>query len=307
MKPTTLGDYDATAENGVDKVTNNQQQELINDELSDSQPVKPSVKNTQEFQLPNLRAFIDKMGLITNWEQSFICPCVNPMTLAPNPTCSICHGTGRGYLPAKTGVKIAITGNNKGKRVEQAGTFDEGGAQGTVQMGYRVSTWDRISIPDAFVRQQYMFNVTPQRVQDGMMIPYDVKEVLYAVAMNPETKTDFHNLMPIDDYQFDRESNKFYPNEALLGLNISLIINVTMRFIVSNVLKELRYQYTEKDRASNPRFDELPRLIQLKREEVFVNNMPLVNPSNDNLNTKAENTSIPVTSATDTDSGFGLS
>jgi len=307
MKPTMLADgFDNTPKTGIDKKTNNQDAPINSNELDNEQPKKPTITDSSEFNKANIRSFLNTMGLKTQWEQSFVCPCVNPMTISPDPMCAICHGTGRAYLPAKKDVPIAIVGNNKGKRSTEYGTFDEGEARGTVQADYRVSAWDRITVPDAFVRQQYMFNATEQRVKDGMYIPYDVREIIFAVAMKPNDPTSYREVNPVNDYKFDKESNKMYISNDLEGFNISLIINATLRYIVSNVLKELRYQYTKTNNAENPVFDELPRLVSLRREEAFVNNIPLINPSTSDLTKKADEKSPFLDSARNTDAGFGF-
>lgn len=304
MKPTTLADYDSSEELGIDKITNNNKASISDDSLALSQPRKPVIKDSSEFNLDNFTSFINKVGLLTQWEQSFVCPCVNPMTNQPDPSCPICHGTGRGYLPAVTNVKIAIQSNDKGFTRTPFGTFDQGSSTGTVQIGYKVSTWDRITVPDATVRQQYMFNVSESRLSTGKYIPYDVKEMLYVAAMKPSEPKTFHELIPNIDYTFNRDTNVLKVNSSLLGYNITLLATVTLRYIVYNVPKELRYQYTATGRENNPIFTEMPRLISLKREEIFINNIPLVNPSDNQLTTKADIDSLP--SSTNNDEGFGL-
>lgn len=309
MKPTLLANgFDDTPQNGIDKKTNNQGASIASNELDQAQPQKPIIKDSSEFKKEHIQSFLDKVSLKTNWEQSFVCPCVNPMTLAPDPMCKVCHGTGRAYLPAKSNVPITIVGNNKGRRSNDYGTVDEGEAIGTVQSNYRVSAWDRITVPDAAVRQQYMFNATKPRINDGMFVPYDVKEVLYIVAMKPDNQSTFRELSLGEDYRFDKETNKVHLDDSLEGFNISMIINVTLRYIVSNVLKELRYQYTTTGHEDNPTFDELPRKIALKREEAFVNNIPLISPSTAELTEKAEevDTNAFIDSARNTGAGFGL-
>jgi len=298
MKPTLLN----TDNIGEDTVTRSDKP-VTSNELANAQPRKTTMKDTVEFGVKNFYAMIEKNGLLTNWEQSFMCPCVNPLTTAPDPNCPICHGTGRGYLPATKGVQIVIQENGKGKRVNQYGQYDTGTAQGSVQIGYRVSAWDRITVPDFVVRQQYLFNVTDDRAKDGHFIPYDVKEIIYIASMDKEGH--MQQLTEGVDYKFDREHDKIHPTVNLIGQNITMILNVTMRYIVTDVDKELRYQYTERN-LSERKFDELPRHIILKREEAFVNNIPLVNPTNSELTTKASQSQINEISAGDTDSGFAL-
>ena len=298
MKPTLLN----TDSPGEDSVTRSDKPVMSN-ELANEQPRKTSMKDTVEFNVKNFYAMIEKNGLLSNWEQSFMCPCVNPVTLSPDPDCEICHGTGRGYMPAKKGVRIVIQENGKGKRLNQYGQYDTGTAQGSVQIGYRVSAWDRITVPDFTVRQQYLFNVTEQRTENGHFIPYDVKEILYIAYMDE----DKHLKKATEgvDFTFDRELDKIYPTVNMIGYNMTIVMNVTMRYIVTDVDKELRYQYTERN-LPEKKFDELPRHVILKREEAFVNNIPLVNPSTKELTTKASQSQINEVSVSDTDSGFGL-
>jgi len=290
--------------NGVDKVTNNLTKRLESTDIDNSQPTISGIDDPSEFDLQHLDAFVNKVGLKTSWEQSFICPCVNPKTLAPNPKCPICHGEGRGYLPAKDTL-VAIQENDKGYAQYQAGYFDSGSAIGTVGRNSKVSAWDRITVPDAQVRQQYMFNVTDDRVADGHQIPYDVHSIIFASYMKDGI---LQQAMEGSEYTFDREHDKIIPNSSLIGYNLSLILSVTLRYIVVNVLKELRYQYTKRNNTSG-RYTELPRKLLLKREEVFHNNIPMVNTGNGEESTKPVVSQMDIISRSankDTDKGFGF-
>lgn len=42
----------------------------------------------------------------------------------------------------------------------------------------------------------------------------------------------------------DYDTNTIYPNESLIDTNISINMSVTLRYIVIDLLKESRYQYT---------------------------------------------------------------
>ena len=299
MKPTFLSD-NATV--GKDMVTNSTAP-VTSNELANARPRQRTMKDTIEFNVKAFYETVEKNGLITSWEQSFMCPCVNPMTMAPDPNCKICHGTGRGYLPAVNGVSVVIQENGKGRRVTATGQYDRGTAQGTVQMGYRVSAWDRITVPDFTARQQYLFNVTQDRIDNGQYIPYDVKNIIYIAYGSDDT--ELKQAVEGVDFTFDRKLDKLYPSQALLNSKVTMILNVTIRYIVLDVDKELRYQYTERNQATK-KFDELPRLVTLKREEAFINNIPLINPTTSELTTKASQTTINEVSVANTDNGFGM-
>lgn len=289
---------------GVDKVTNNPNKKLENNDIDNSQPTISGIDDPSEFDLQHLDAFVKKVGLETQWEQSFICPCVSPVTLAPDPKCPICHGEGRGYLPAKD-ILVAIQENDKGYSQYQTGYFDSGSAIGTVSRSNKVSVWDRITVPDAQVRQQYMFNVTDDRVKNGHQIPYDVHSIIFASYMKDGVLVQ---AMEGSEYTFDREHDRIMPSSSLVGENLSLVLSVTLRYIVVNVLKELRYQYTKRNNTV-ARYTELPRKLLLKREEVFHNNIPMVNTGTGEENTRPVVSQMDIISRSankDTDKGFGF-
>lgn len=274
-KPTILGNpyigLSDEKEVGVDSVTNGPNNTIESNETSVEQPTNQSHSLQIKFGIDDLRDHIDNFGINTLWEQSFICPCLDPLTKSPNPTCQICHGEGRAYLPAKSNVKIMIQENDKGLTGYKDGYYDAGSAKGSVQMGYKVSAWDRITVPDVQVRQQYLFNVDDSIIHTGKRIPYDVHSIMKAAYIKDG---QLKEAVSGDDYTFDRKTDTLYPKESLLNCNLSLLLNVTLRYIVTNVLKELRYQYqTYKGKDV---LVALPRLILLKREEVFINNIPLM-------------------------------
>lgn len=276
-------------------------------EAGDNRPKTGVIKDGIEFNADAFRAMIDKSGISATWEQSYRCPCVSLMTLSPDPECPYCHGTGWSYLPAEKDVPIVIQKNNKGYSQGKYGDFDTGTTQATVQAGYKVSARDRISMPDFVVREQYLFNVTQGRIDNGAYIPYDVKNVIYGAYM--DSNKVIQQLVVGKDYTIDYEKNRVTLDSGLIGTNVTLLMNVVMRFIVVNVDKELRYQYREKNVAT-PMFEELPRLVSLKREEVFINNLPLISPTDNRTMTKAyasQSLETPVdNSLSNSQKGFGL-
>ncbi|WP_220428474.1 hypothetical protein, partial [Streptococcus lutetiensis] len=78
--------------------------------------------------------------------------------------------------------------------------------------------------------QHFIFDVTEKRIERGFYLVYDVKEIQYALVMDRE-------LVEGTDYRFDRDKNMFFPNESLLGENVSLNISTTLRYLVSDLLK----------------------------------------------------------------------
>lgn len=93
-----------------------------------------------------------------------------------------------------------------------------------------------------------------------MWLSYDVKELTYAVTDNGVL------LVPDEDYTVDYEKNLFFPNQKLLEQNVSLNLTSTLRYIIIDLLKESRYQYTNKDQATE-KFENLPKKLLLKRED----------------------------------------
>lgn len=227
-----------------------------------------------KFQLPGFQKFIDTHGLKTQWQQAFICPCISEQTgsMSPDPLCPICHGVGIGYLPPIDNVRIAFTDQARGANLTQIGLFEAGTAYGTVQMGYDVSHRDRIVIPEVYTRQNFMFNLTDYRQEKGMYIPYDVKSFSYVAALKDGHMVE---LSINHDFTYNEKTHTVNViNTDYNGCGITLNLNVTLRYIVTSVLKEIRYQYGD---SKDPKktVDSLFRRVAVKREDVFQNNVPI--------------------------------
>lgn len=265
-----------------------------------SAPAESSDLGRVEFTPKNHRQFVSDHGLSTYWEQAFLCPCRDPMTKAPNPLCLICHGTGIGYLPAKA-LKIAIQGQAKGVTYRDIGLTDSGSALGTVQLGYNVSFRDRITVPDVPIVQSYLFNVTQTRLESGQRIPYDVLSIDYIRTLE-------RNLEPDKDYTFDADTDYLkILNKDLLGQNITMNISVTLRYIVTDLLKESRYQYvTQFVDEGKEQFNQLARLVLLKREDAWINNAPLIMPNSTDDEAKAKAMNDPKRNMSTDNGGFAL-
>lgn len=222
-----------------------------------------------EFDTLGVRKLIKDRGLKVKWEQSWLCTCRHPETLQPDSSCPICYGKGVAYeLPVST--SLAIQSQEKGVTSIDLGLYDSGTAIGTSYVDETISFRDRITVPDVKVYQSMVFNVTERRVRNGFYMYYDVKEITMIRGVLDGQQGAY--LVEGEDYTVDLNRNILYPKAHLVGTNVSLNIKTVLRYIVIDLLKESRYQYTELNRgAENPQFEELPRKLLLKREDIFIN------------------------------------
>ena len=275
--------------------------------ISDQKPTKHSAFPSVDFEVDDVDSFVKSRGIPALWQQSFICPCIDPVTHQPNPTCPICHGTYRGYLPAIKDTWVAIQSQNRGtKRTEEFGNLDLGTAEATFRAETNINVMDRLTLPDITTRQNYVFTATEDNFDSGYYIPYEVKGILYIVAYKDN---DFRELIEDHDFLYKKDNFKlFLINKKLIGYTISMILNVTIRYIITNIVRDARYQFN----SVSKKVQKLPKLATLKRESVLINNMPLTPKSTDELQTEANNSNALSEEGIrllqeENSSGFGLS
>lgn len=238
----------------------------FHDSHKEERPSKKPIGARIEFGVDKQYKLIEDRGYKVQWEKSFLCTCRNPMTKAPDPSCNICHGRGTAYLPAKD-IIVAIQNQEKSMQNMDLGLYDSGTAIGTSMPDSAITFRDRITLPDVEIQHSLVFDVTQKRINDGFWLPYDVKRIEYSITDNGEL------IYETDDYLFDEEANKFYPREHLKGKNVSLNITTLLRYIVIDLLKESRLQYSNKGTALE-QVDHLPKKLLLKREDAWVNPAP---------------------------------
>lgn len=197
------------------------------------------------------------MAIPSLWEKSYLCPCRNRATRQPNQACKICRGRGIAYLPPKN-LSLVIQSQEKGVSNMDLGLIDSGTAIGTPERGVQVAFRDRITVPTAQVSQSFIFDVSERRVKHGFYMVYDVKSIDFATTVEGE-------IFEGRDYDVDYNNNIFYPKEHLEGKNISINIQTTLRYMVSDLLKEHRYA-----KQPNGSFAKLPQKLLLKREDIFI-------------------------------------
>lgn len=212
-----------------------------------------------------MRKFVDDRGIDVQWEKSYLCPCRNPMTKAPDPSCPICKGRGVAYLPPHK-ERLIIQSQEKGVSSQDIGLFDSGSAIGTAELESGITFRDRISVPDVEISQSFIFNLTEDRVKNGMDLVYSVNTIELITTMGG-------SLTEGVDFTFNKDTNMIFVKEQHLGKNISLNIGTTLRYIVIDLLKESRYQYTHMYSAEG-NFENLPKKLLLKREDAFIDSEP---------------------------------
>lgn len=231
-----------------------------------SKPSAVPQRAKTEFDTKDMEFFMRTRGIRVKWERAWLCTCRNPMTLAPKPNCHICHGRGIAYLPASDEI-IAIQSQERSLMNMDLGLYDSGTAIGSTTLESTITFRDRITVPDVEIYQSSIFDVTEKRVKNGMYMSYDVKRLELVIGDNGV------ELVEGEDYTFDISNNMFYPKEHLVGTNVSINMAVTLRYIVIDLLKESRYQYTGFG-VSKEKFENLPRKLLLKREDIFVDSEP---------------------------------
>lgn len=211
-----------------------------------------------EFDIPSMIRFIEDRGIKVLWERAYFCPCLNPDTGFPRMDCPRCHGKGIAYLPAKETI-MAIQSQEKGINNIEIGLLESGTAIGTTRLEHRISYRDRFTVPEVLMPQSMVYHINESRIKKGIPLYYDVQEVTFIT-----TQTE---LVREEDYEV--KNSRLYLNEKYLNKTVSLNVLMTLRYVVSDILKESRYQYT-KFNQPKPRFDNLPQKLLLKREDVIV-------------------------------------
>lgn len=219
-----------------------------------------------EFTTGNIEKFVKDRGVHILWERAWLCTCRNPKTLAPKPNCNICHGRGIAYLPAY-GDQMIIQSQGKGVSNQDIGLYDSGTAIGSTRLESKISFRDRITVPDVEIYQSLIFDITDRRVENGLYLSYDVKRLDLAMGDSGV------ELVEGQDFEIDYDNNMFYPKDHLVGTNVSLNLAVTLRYLVVDLLKESRYQYTSFG-LPKEQFENLPRKLLLRREDIFVDSEP---------------------------------
>lgn len=232
-------------------------------------------KQRIEFTYGRIEKFIEDRGIDCLYEESILCTCRNPKTNAPDPVCEHCHGKGVAYL--KSGIeRVIIQSQDRDIVSADLGLYSTGSAIGTTMPNSIITFRDRLTLPEVAIGQSMIFDVTPKRQRDGFWIPFDIIEVTKAFG------SDNRVLRENFDFTVDYERNLVKPSEELIGQNMSMNFNAKLRYIVTDLLKESRYQYSKVGNFDEG-FDSLPKKILLRREDAWIDHSPFsgITESND--------------------------
>ena len=209
-------------------------------------------RNTIPFlPISNIISIIERFGLPSIWEKSIPCPCINPVTNAPRSDCPLCHGRGL-IFSNPVQLQIAYQSNDKGPYNGPNGMFDLGTTIATPQttdsgIENGISFRDRLTVTNMSLSQSLMFNLTSKRITNGVYVPYKlsngIEGIDRAITLNGSS---IQELIPNEDFTFNKSTNTLNFSKKFLGKNISLNLSVVPRYYVADLSKETRYLQVSK-------------------------------------------------------------
>lgn len=254
--------------NPIPKGTIQPKEQTYGTQLNNNNPEKKTTGKRIEFNTDNFRKFVKDRAINFIWQRGYICPCINKRTSSPRLSCPRCHGNGIAFMTPVESYGM-IQSQQKGIQNIDIGLIDTGTAILTTPFEKRMAYRDRITIPDILVPQSMVFYIDEDRIKKGINLMYDVKEVTFIT----------NNDREMDDRDYTIKDNKLYVNDEFVNTTVSLNVLMTLRYMVVDILKESRYQYTEFLQPTT-QFENLPQKVLLKREDVVVNPEPFILESN---------------------------
>lgn len=214
----------------------------MSDKVQNANPMYPQSNKMKPLVIKNIIQLIQQHSVSTVWEQSFRCPCVDVTTGQPQPNCPVCHGQGWVYLHPRR-IDMAIQGDRKQFALTSSGMDQLGSSQATPQITVNsieqgIKPGDRITVSGWTTNETYTFNVTQQRLNDGIYLPYKVANINEALYIE---NGNLNELNIADNFDL-KDNFLFIKSEGLLDKTISLSLEIIKRFYVVTLLKELRYQ-----------------------------------------------------------------
>lgn len=217
--------------------------------------------NRVDFYTEDYNDIINQKGMKCDWEQAIVCQCITEDSGQPDFTCPICHGSGFRYLPA---IQIRVVSSSFSSSVQlETLTIREPGTAyvtppSTIIMGYR----DRLN----FIDFECKFSET---IRFKATSPYsnmthrNIKRVIYLIQDDNvyEEGVDFE--VTEDGYHLCWLDMETAPQE---DTSMSLLYMTTPRYLVTDLLHELRATYIER-KVPQETFKEFPKQYRVHRED----------------------------------------
>lgn len=90
--------------------------------------------------------FLEKIGQSFDWRSAYACPCINPHSGSPDPSCPHCLGKGRFWSEPIAGT-AGIVGQSQLKKFSQFGVWDDGDTLLSIPSDsplYDIAQYDRV-------------------------------------------------------------------------------------------------------------------------------------------------------------------
>lgn len=210
--------------------------------ITNINPKYPKQNMMPALVISNIVQLLRKHSIKCIYEQSYKCPCADVETGQAKPNCKACHGQGWIYLHPKT-IDIALQSDKNEFTITNTGSERLGSTLATPQITINeveqgIKPGDRITVPGWTTNENYTFNVTQSRLNKGIFIPYKVERINEAFTLDSDD-----NIEVIDEGKLTLNDNWLtIEDDDLLDKTISLSLEITKRFYVVTILKELRYQ-----------------------------------------------------------------
>jgi hypothetical protein len=212
--------------------------------------------NTDDFDI-----VVTQKGARVAYEQAMICQCLSKDSNQPDFMCPYCHGSGFRYFPPQN-IRVLVTSFQSTLDLETLGNREPGTAYGTptsdIVMGYR----DRLTFTDFKCKFSETISF-PEELGGVSTETYrNIKSVIALVKDNHifEQCVDFD--VSEDTYHIIWKSEDYDAS----GLQMGILYYTTPRYLVTDILHELRATYIVKGHPSE-KFTELPKQYKLQREE----------------------------------------
>lgn len=207
------------------------------------------------FDPKSFQELVDNHGYVIYWEQAIFCQCYEKDQ--PKMNCPLCQGSGYRYLPP---VKTkAVTTSLSGKyELNLQGLREPGTAYLTPQLGIVMGYRDRIEFPE--VTCKYSQNIT---VRNGKTDSTYRPMLSCNFVIHGDDIYEEHKDFEISE---DKHHLVFKNHIPVDGTKLSLLYMTTPRYLVSDLLHELRSVRVNKDSKVSQNV-EMPKQYLIKREE----------------------------------------